>query len=179
MEGAGYETAVKIKPAMIALRWKGFWITKKKKMFQLSCGLNVCISMNPAHFLHPSPVRSPLGASIGARHCTSTQRRRKTSGAVAVLQTYIQIYIYYINYIIYIPTLWVCNMPRITNSSSRHVHRQYCCWKVLHGAAGCHSLWVLPTAPGHCKPQTAKENDFMTYCGFYHKTIMRSGDFLF
>lgn len=140
--------------------------------------------MNPAHFVHPSPVRSPLGASIGAQHCTSTLRRWKTSGVVAVLQTYIQIFIYYINYIIYIPrlcSLFTLSMQyaQITNSSSRHISmgntavERFCMVQQAAIAFGC-----PPNAPGLCKPQTAKENDFMSYCGFYHKT-MRFGVFLF
>lgn len=83
---------------------EGLLNNQEKKMFQLYCGLNVCISMNPAHFLHPSPVCSPLGASIGARHCTSTQRRRKTSGAVANIYT--NIYILYKLYHIHTYTVF-------------------------------------------------------------------------
>lgn len=84
--GKAARAAASAKPAKTALIQKGFQRTRgKKKWPRYSVGW-ACVSVQPALFICPSHVHSPLGASIGAHHCTYAPRREKTGSLFKTLQ---------------------------------------------------------------------------------------------
>lgn len=123
-----------------------------------------CVSMQLAFFICPSPAHSPLGATIGAHHCTYTPRREKTASTFKTLQIYTYIYMYSVlslHLILNIQYTILMGSPVASKGTAVGNIAIKLVGAAGHRAPGCCSLWGVPTVPEHWKPQTAWQGQIL------------------